>query len=190
MPINAICVYCGSSTGTNPIYAEAARALGGSIAARGKTLVYGGAAVGLMGIVADAALAAGGRVLGIMPRALVDKEIQHAGLSELRVVDSMHTRKAAMIEAADALIALPGGFGTYEEIIEAATWAQLGYHNKPCGLLNINGFYDGLLLLIERAIADGFVKPAHRAIFAIAHEPLALLDAIEHHEMPRTTKWV
>jgi uncharacterized protein (TIGR00730 family) len=190
MPINSICIYCGSSTGSNPIYAEAARAMGAAIAERGKTLVYGGGAVGLMGIVADAALAAGGRVIGLMPRALVEKEIQHKGLTELRVVDSMHTRKAGMIDAADALIALPGGFGTYEEITEAATWAQLGYHKKPCGLLNVNSFYDGLITLMERAIADGFVKPVHRDVLVIEREVDAMLDRIETHEMPHVAKWI
>jgi uncharacterized protein (TIGR00730 family) len=190
MSINSICIYCGSSTGSNPIYAEAARAMGAAIAERGKTLVYGGGAVGLMGIVADAALAAGGRVIGLMPRALVEKEIQHKGLTELRVVDSMHTRKAGMIDAADALIALPGGFGTYEEITEAATWAQLGYHKKPCGLLNVNSFYDGLITLMERAIADGFVKPVHRDVLVIEREVDAMLDRIETHEMPHVAKWI
>jgi hypothetical protein len=190
MTIHAICVYCGSSSGSNPIYAEAAHTMGTAIAKRGKTLVYGGGAVGLMGIVADAALAAGGRVLGLMPQALVDKEIQHKGLTELRVVGSIHERKAGMIAAADALIAMPGGFGTYEEITEAATWAQLGYHRKPCGLLNVNGFYDGLITLMERAIADGFVNPAHRDILVIERGVEALLDRIETHEMPLVAKWI
>jgi uncharacterized protein (TIGR00730 family) len=190
MTINSICIYCGSSTGSDSIYAETARAMGTAIAARGKTLVYGGGAVGLMGIVADAALAAGGRVIGLMPRALVEKEIQHKGLTELRVVDSMHTRKAGMIDAADALIALPGGFGTYEEITEAATWAQLGYHSKPCGLLNVNGFYDGLITLMDRAIADGFVKPVHRDVLVVERDVDAMLDRIETHQMPKVAKWI
>jgi hypothetical protein len=188
--ISTICIYCGSSAGVNPVYAETARAMGAAIAARGKTLVYGGSAVGLMGIVADAALAASGRVLGLMPQALVDKEIQHKGLTELRVVDSMHTRKAGMIEAADALIALPGGFGTYEEITEAVTWAQLGYHAKPCGLLNVNGFYDGLITLMDRAIADGFVKAVHRTILVIERDVEAMLDRIETHTPPIASKWI
>lgn len=188
--LTTICIYCGSSFGTDPSYERIAREMGTALALRGKTLVYGGAAVGLMGAVADGALSAGGRVVGIMPRGLVEKEIQHRALSELRVVASMHERKAAMIEMADAMIALPGGFGTFEELTEAITWAQLGYHGKPCGLLNAKGFYNGLITLMDTAIAEGFVKAVHRDILVIEDNVEAMLDRIETHQIPRVTKWI
>ncbi len=186
---NSICIYCGSSFGGDPNYAAVARAMGVAIARRGKTLVYGGSTVGLMGAVADAALEAGGFVIGVMPQALVDKEIQHRGLTKLHVVASMHERKALMIDLSDAMIALPGGFGTFEELTEAVTWAQLGFHGKPCGLLNVNGFYNGLIMLMDTAITAGFVNPRHRDILVIDDHVEALLDRIETHEVPRVSKW-
>ncbi len=187
--MKSICVYCGSALGAQPVYRETAVRVGQTIARRGKRLVYGGGAVGLMGALADAALAAGGQVLGIIPRMLFEREIQHGGLTEMRVVESMHVRKADMIEAADAMIALPGGFGTYEEIFEAMTWAQLGHHSKPCGLLNVNGFYDGFIALVERAISDGFVHPEHRGVLLIDDDIERLLDRLETHQVPRLIKW-
>jgi uncharacterized protein (TIGR00730 family) len=187
--MKAICIYCGSSLGTKPRYADLARATGASLARRGIALVYGGAAVGLMGAVADGALAAGGRVIGVMPHALVEKEIAHKNLTELRVVGSMHERKAMLIDLSDAMIALPGGFGTYDELCEAVTWAQLGYHNKPCGILNANGYYDGLIALMDHAIAEGFVRAAHRDILVIDDDVERLLDRIAVHQVPRAVKW-
>jgi uncharacterized protein (TIGR00730 family) len=158
-----LCVFCGSSSGSSPIYVDQAKALGTALAQSGIDLVYGGASVGLMGAVADATLAAGGNVIGVMPQALVDKEISHKGLTDLRIVGSMHERKALMAELADGFIALPGGLGTFEELFEVWTWAQLGYHRKPCALLNVDGFYDKLSGFLDDVVTRGFVKPSHRA---------------------------
>ncbi len=188
--MNAICIYCGSSSGTRPIYLELATAMGRSLAQRGIALVYGGAAVGLMGAVADGALAAGGRVIGVIPHALESKEIAHRGLTELHVVDGMHERKAMLIELSDALIALPGGFGTWDELCEAVTWAQLGVHTKPCGVLNAGGYYDGLLAQLDRAVADGFVRAHHREILVVDDEVESLLDRVVVHRVPNLPKWV
>ena len=188
--MNAICIYCGSSAGARPIYIEAAMAMGRALARRGITLVYGGAAVGLMGAVADAALAAGGRVIGVIPRALEDKEIAHHDLSELHVVESMHARKAMLIDKSDALIALPGGFGTWDELCEAVTWGQLGYHAKPCGVLNTAGYYDGLLTQLDHAIAEGFVRAHHRDILVVDDDVERLVERVEAHRVPRMPKWV
>ncbi len=149
-----VCVFCGSSFGASPVYATAARALGSLLAARGSTLVYGGSRVGLMGAVADAALAAGGKVIGVIPQSLVLKEVAHSGLTELRVVDSMHERKAMMADLSGGFIALPRGFGTFEEFCEVLTWAQLGLHRKPCALLNVNGYFDDLLRLFDHGVEE------------------------------------
>src|SRR5579872_2693044 len=157
-----ICVFCGSSPGSRPSYAAAATSLGRHLAASGVAIVYGGGKVGLMGALADAALAAGGEVIGIMPRSLVEKEISHRGLSDLRVVSSMHERKALMADLADAFIAMPGGYGTFEEFCEVLTWTQLGLQRKPCGILNTDGYYDQLLALFDHAVGEQFVKPVHR----------------------------
>ena len=157
MSLTSVCVFCGASTGSNPAYREAAIALGKELARRQLTLVYGGGAVGLMGIVADAALAAGGEVIGIIPESLKSKEIGHNGLTRLEVVDGMHARKARMAELSDAFIALPGGLGTFEELFEVWTWGQLGYHGKPLGLLNVAGYYDGLLAFLRTSVASGFM---------------------------------
>ena len=173
-----LCVFCGSNAGQDPVYLEAARALGEALAASGIGLVYGGASVGLMGAVADAVLAKGGTVTGVMPQALVDKEIAHKGLSDLRVVGSMHERKAMMAELADGFIALPGGLGTFEELFEVWTWAQLGYHRKPCALLNAGGFYDKLTDFLDDVVERGFVKPIHRAMLIVESDPAALIQAI------------
>jgi uncharacterized protein (TIGR00730 family) len=185
-----LCVFCGSSSGQDPVYLETARALGETMAAQGIELVYGGASVGLMGAVADAALAKGGHVIGVMPQALVDKEIAHAGLSDLRVVGSMHERKALMAELADGFIALPGGLGTFEELFEVWTWAQLGYHRKPCALLNAGGFYDKLTDFLDDVVARGFVKPIHRAMLIVENEPAGLIEAVRAYEPPKVDKWI
>ena len=166
-----LCVFCGSSEGRDPAYLQAARALGETLAVNGIGLVYGGASVGLMGALADAALIAGGEVTGVMPRALVEKEIAHNRLSDLRVVGSMHESKALMAELSDGFVALPGGIGTFEELFEMWTWAQLGHHTKPCALLNVRGFYDGLIAFLDQVAERGFMKGAHLAMLIVAQEP-------------------
>ena len=185
-----LCVFCGSNAGQDPVYLATARALGEALAAIGIGLVYGGASVGLMGAVADAVLAKGGNVIGVMPQALVDKEIAHKGLSDLRVVGSMHERKALMAELADGFIALPGGLGTFEELFEVWTWAQLGYHRKPCALLNAGGFYDKLTDFLDDVVERGFVKPIHRAMLIVESDPAALIQAIRAYEPPKVDKWI
>jgi uncharacterized protein (TIGR00730 family) len=172
-----VCVYAGSNPGSDPAYAEATRALGAELAARGIGLVYGGGKVGLMGVIADTVLAAGGEAIGVMPQALIDREIGHPGLTELKVVHSMHERKALMAELGDAFVALPGGIGTLEELIEVYTWSQLGIHDKACGVLNVRGYYDGLATLLDHAVAEGFLRAQHRAVLSFAEDPAHLLDA-------------
>ncbi|AIL63915.1 TIGR00730 family Rossman fold protein [Pseudomonas alkylphenolica] len=190
MPVRSVCVFCGASTGVNPAYREAAIALGQAIAQRGLTLVYGGGAVGLMGIVADAAMAAGGEVIGIIPQALKDAEVGHSGLTRLEVVDGMHARKARMAELSDAFVALPGGLGTLEELFEVWTWGQLGYHAKPLGLLDVNGFYSKLGSFLDHVVEEGFVRPQHRAMLRLADSPAELLDAMDSYQAPVLPKWV
>lgn len=185
-----LCVFCGSSSGQDPIYLETARALGETMAAQGIELVYGGASVGLMGAVADAALAKGGHVIGVMPQALVDKEIAHGGLSDLRVVGSMHERKALMSELADGFIALPGGVGTLEEWFEVWTWSQLGIQRKPCGLLNVAGYYDHLLAFLDHVTAERFLAPDHRAMVLVDEDGDRLLDRLAGYRHPYTEKWL
>lgn len=179
-----VCVYCGSATGHDPVYAAAARATGQAIAERGMSLVYGGGDVGLMGIVADAALSAGARVVGVIPTALMESEVGHTGLTELHVVSDMHQRKALMADLADGFIALPGGIGTLEELFEVMTWLQLGYHRKPVGLLNTAGFYDDLLRLLDKQRDTGFLKPAHHALLITESEAPPLLERLQRFEMP------
>ena len=174
----SLCVYCGSRDGAAPAYGEAARAVGAEIARRGWQLVYGGGRAGLMGQVADAALAGGAPVVGVIPRSLMDREVGHAGLSELHVVDTMHQRKRLMAERSDAFVALPGGIGTFEELFEVWTWRQLGYHDKPVGLLNVDGYYDALLAFLGQTVTQGFVSPPQHALLQVAAQPAALLDAI------------
>lgn len=174
----SVCVYCGSRTGARPAYAEAARAVGRTIGERGWRLVYGGGAVGLMGIVADAALAAGAPVFGVIPRSLQAREVGHRGLTELQVVETMHQRKQLMAEAADAFLALPGGIGTFEELFEVWTWRQLGYHDRPIGLLNVAGYYDRLIALMSGTVEADFVSPATHALLQIGHDPAELLDQL------------
>lgn len=176
--MRAICVFCGSSSGNRPDYVEVARAAGKSIARRGLTLVYGGGKVGLMGAVADAALAAGGRVVGIIPQMLLDREVGHPGLSELRVVTTMSERKLLMGELSDAFLSLPGGIGTLDELFEAWTWTQLGLHDKPSGLLNHRGYYDQLIRFLDLAVSEGFQRPRHRAALLVDTEVESLLDEL------------
>jgi uncharacterized protein (TIGR00730 family) len=178
-PLKQICVFTGSRRGAAPAYADAAKALARDLAARGFGLVYGGGKVGLMNVIAEAVLELGGHVSGVIPNALVSKEVAHTGLSELRVVASMHERKALMAELADGFIALPGGIGTMEEFFEVLSWAQLGIHNKPCGLLNVAGYYDPLIKFLDGAVTQDFVKPKHRALLIVESEPAALLDRFE-----------
>ena len=187
--MNSICVFCGSSPGNDPAYAEAAQKLGRTLAERGNTLVYGGH-VGLMGVVADAALEAGGEVIGVMPRSLVDREIGHKGLTKLHVVGSMHERKALMSELSDGFVALPGGNGTLEEFFEVLTWAQLGEHGKPCGLLNVAGYYDPLLKVFDQMVEKDFLRGAHRELVLVADDPSSLLQRFEGYEPPKTVKWI
>src|SRR3954467_9929979 len=177
-----VCVYCGSSPGSDPAYREAAVALVHALAERGLGVVYGGAHVGLMGVVADEALAAGAEVIGVIPQALVDREIAHTGLDDLRVVGSMHERKAQMAELADAFVALPGVLGTLEELFEVATWSQLGLHVKPCGLLNVLGYYDGLAGMLDHAVTERFLRPENRAIVLVESDPAAMVDALAGRE--------
>jgi uncharacterized protein (TIGR00730 family) len=173
-----ICVYCGSRAGTRASYADSARTLGRLLAERGHGLVYGGGDVGLMGIVADAVLAAGGPVVGVIPQALVQREVGHQHLTEQHVVPDMHTRKRLMAERADAFIALPGGIGTLEELYEVWTWRQLGYHDKPVGLLNVDGYYDDLLRFMDRCVSEGFLDALQRAMPCVDTDPGRLLDRV------------
>jgi uncharacterized protein (TIGR00730 family) len=174
----AVCVFCGSSPGASPAFADAAAAVGSGLAGRGVGLVYGGASVGLMGVVADAAIAAGGRATGVITESLAGHEIAHGTLSELHVVTTMHERKALMSSLSDAFVMLPGGFGTYEEFMESVTWAQLGLHDKPCGIVNVDGFFDDLLTFIGHAVAQGFIKARHVEGLVVAKDPEELLDAL------------
>ena len=188
--MKSVCVFCGSQSGEDPAYEETARALGETLATIGIELVYGGGHVGLMGAIADAALAAGGEVTGVMPRALVDREIAHTGLSRLHVVGSMHERKAMMSELSEGFVALPGGSGTLEEFFEVLTWAQLGEHGKPCGLLNIAGYYDPLLAVFDHMVDRGFLNEKHRAMVLVEAEPTAMLAKFEEYGPPKIAKWI
>jgi uncharacterized protein (TIGR00730 family) len=173
-----LCVFCGSSFGASPLYADAARELGRRLVRRGIGLVYGGGDVGLMGVVADAVLAAGGPVWGVIPRALADREVAHRQLTSLEIVGSMHERKARMAELADAFLALPGGLGTLDEWFEVWTWAQLGIHAKPLGMLNVAGYFDPLLAFVDRTVDEGFVSPRHRGLVSVDGDPERLLDRL------------
>lgn len=188
--MNSLCIFCGSSTGFDSIYASAARAVGTLVAHSGMTLVYGGGSVGLMGIVADAAMAAGGEVAGVIPQPLFGKEVAHNSLTKLHVVDTMHARKELMYTLSDAFMALPGGIGTLEELCEILTWGQLGLHRKPCGLLNVKGYFDPLLDLLDRAVAEGFLKKEHRAMLVVDDTPESLLKKLKTAHLPRTEKWI
>jgi uncharacterized protein (TIGR00730 family) len=177
--VQRFCVFCGASSGRSPAYAAAARAFGAAAAGRGLGVVYGGGRVGLMGAVADGALAAGGEVVGVIPRSLVDRELAHGGLTELHVVSSLHERKALMAELADAFVALPGGFGTLDELLEQLTWSQLGLHAKPIGLLDVDEYWRPLIALARQATEEGFVREADLAAIAVAADADGLLDRLE-----------
>ena len=183
-------MFCGSSPGARPEYAEAAAALARCLVTRGITIVYGGGNVGLMGILADTARAAGGEVIGVIPQGLVAKEVAHRELPDLRIVESMHERKALMADLADAFIAMPGGYGTFEEFCEILTWTQLGLQRKPCGILNVAGYYDHLLKMFDHAVAEEFVKPVHRELFIADSTPESLLDRLLTYRLPAVDKWL
>ncbi|HYJ93110.1 MAG TPA: TIGR00730 family Rossman fold protein [Vicinamibacterales bacterium] len=182
--LQRVCIFCGSSTGMRREYREAAEAIAIQLARRRVDVVFGGGCVGLMGIVADTALAHGGHVIGVIPSAMVAREIAHRGLPDLRIVSSMHERKALMASLSDAFIALPGGFGTFEEFFEVVTWTQLGLHRKPCGLLNVAGYYDPLVALFDRAVSDGFIRAENRGIVVTESDPEALIHRL--NERPAT----
>jgi uncharacterized protein (TIGR00730 family) len=182
--MQSVCVFCGSRPGDDPAFVEAASALGGEIASRGLTLVYGGARVGLMGAVANAALAGGARVVGVIPKGLVTKEIAHDGLSELFLTETMHDRKDRMMELSDAFISLPGGFGTYDELFEALTLAQIGFHAKPSALLDVKGFFQPLVALMRHTIGHAFAAPEHEGLVLVDDDPARLLDALAKWEPP------
>lgn len=190
MTIKRICVFCGSNFGARNAYLEAATALAREMARRQIGLVYGGAKVGLMGALAGAMLDAGGEVIGVMPEALVAREVAHGGLRDLRIVGSMHERKALMSELADGFIAMPGGFGTLEEFCEVLTWTQLGLQRKPCALLNVEHYYDPLLAMFDHAVAEGFVNTAHRSMVIAAADPRELIDRMLAAELPQLSKWI
>ena len=185
-----ICVFAGSSTGIRKEYTAAARDLGRALAERDLGVVYGGGHVGLMGQLADEALASGGRVTGVITEALLAKEVGHRGLTELRVVKTMHERKAAMADLSDGFIALPGGFGTLDEFFEAITWAQLGIHRKPCGMLNIAGYFDRLLAFIDHSVEEGFVRREYRDMLSVSDAARGLLDLMTRHRPPVVEKWI
>ena len=185
-----ICVYCGSNPGKRAEFLESARSLARELVTRKICLVYGGASVGIMGEIADTVLAAGGEVIGVIPQALVDKEVSHAGLTELKIVNSMHERKEIMADISDGFIALPGGLGTIEEIFEVLTWAQLGFHKKPCALLNVKGYYDKLTQFLDHAVAEGFVAGIHRDMLLVEEEPHRLLEIMATYSAPSVDKWI
>jgi len=188
--VRRVCVFSGSSPGADIAYRAAATDLGHALAERGIELVYGGAHVGLMGTIADATLGGGGHVIGVIPQSLVDREIAHPAIGDLRVVDSMHERKAVMAELADAFVALPGGVGTLEELFEVYTWNQLGLHAKPLGLFNVRGYYDGLARFLDHAVAERFVTQENRAMLLVHEDLAALLDGLAAWEAPRQPKWI
>jgi len=185
-----VCVFCGSSPGVNPSYTVTARRIGALLAQRQLTLVYGGGNVGLMGVLADTVLAHGGQVIGVIPQALMDLEVGHTGLSDLRIVGSMHERKALMADLSDGFIALPGGIGTLEEFCEVLTWAQLGMHTKPCGLVNVDGYFDQLIGFLDHSVRERFFRPEHRAMVLLEADPQTLLDRFEVYRPPQLEKWI
>lgn len=184
-----ICVYCGSKAGTDPHYLQVASHMGQLMAEQGYGLVYGGGHVGLMGIIAEAVLAAGGRVIGVIPEAMVGRELAYKQVTHLEIVPSMHERKARMASLADAFIAMPGGYGTLEELFEIITWAQLGIHAKPIGILNVSGYFDALAAMIEHAVREGFIQADHRHFWTLRSDPEALLEALWQHDMPPVHPW-
>jgi len=188
--VKSVCVFTGSSRGSRDEYANAARELGRVLVERDVTLVFGGGNVGLMGFLSDEVMARGGRAIGVIPESLVAKEVAHAGLTELRVVRSMHERKAMMAELSDAFVAMPGGMGTLDEFFEILTWAQLGLHRKPCGMLNVGGYFDGLLAFLDHSVDERFVRKEHRDMIAVETSPAALLDELARHKPPVVEKWI
>jgi uncharacterized protein (TIGR00730 family) len=192
--IHSICVFCGASDGASPAFRSSAERLGKLLAARGLRLVYGGGQVGLMGVLASAASAAGGEVIGVIPRALLLREAGDetgsSGPCDLRIVDSMHERKALMAELADGFIALPGGYGTLEELCEMITWSQLGIHGKPCGILDVEGYFSPLIAQFDLAVDAGFVRPEHRRLILAERDPARLLDLMESYVAPPTMRWI
>jgi len=188
--MRSVCVFCGSNSGAGEAYASAARNLARAIARRRLALVYGGGSIGLMGILADAALEAGGNVIGVTPRRLVEREVAHGGLTELRVVETMHERKALMADLSDAFISLPGGLGTLDETFEMLTWIQLGYHRKPCALLEVNGYFERLTAFLDHAVEQRFLTTEHRAMLIVEHDSEAVLDRLASAKLPDTGKWM
>jgi len=188
--IRRLAIFCGSNPGLRPDYVEAARSLGRMLAQRGIGVVYGGSNVGLMAALANAMEDELGDIIGVIPRMLVEREVANTALRDLRIVDSMHQRKAMMVELADGFIALPGGIGTLEEFFETWTWAQLGMHAKPCGLLNVAGYFDPLLEFLDHAVAEKFVRDVHRGMVVVESDPAALLARFETYEPPRVVKWI
>lgn len=185
-----VCVFCGSNKGARPVYEETARAMGLALVQRDLGLVYGGGNVGLMCVIADTVREAGGEVIGVIPESLAAKELAHKDLSDLIVVGSMHERKAKMADYADAFIAMPGGYGTFEEFCEIITWAQLGFHQKPCGLLNVENYYAPMLALFDHAVAERFIRAEHRPLVLESKSPEELLDMLESYKPPMLEKWI
>jgi uncharacterized protein (TIGR00730 family) len=188
--MKSICVFCGASPGTDPLYRQAAAAMGTEIARRGIQLVYGGGVIGLMGTIADAALAAGGQVIGVIPHQLKKKEVGHAGITRLEIVDSMHQRKARLEQLSDAFVAMPGGYGTFEEFCEIVTWAQLGIHSKPCCLLNTAGYFDPLLAQFDSAVKAGFLKAENRGLVLSANTPADVMAVLADFKPIKVDKWI
>ncbi len=176
--VKSVCVYCGSQDGRDPAHASVARAMGDALVDRGMRLVYGGGGIGMMGQIADQVLARGGEVIGVIPESLMRAEVAHAGVTKMHVTTGMHERKALMADLSDAFVAMPGGLGTLEELFETWTWAQLQYHDKPMGLLNVNGYFDGLMQWLKQAVDDGYVRPQHHGMLHVATDPVALLDEL------------
>ena len=188
--IRRLAIFCGSNPGARPEYKAVTRSFGNALCERGIEVVYGGSSVGLMAVLADTMLEAGGGITGVIPRMLVDREVANTALSDLRIVESMHERKSLMAELADGFVALPGGIGTLEEFFEIWTWAQLGMHEKPCGLLNVAGYFDPLLSFLDRAVDEGFVRQVHREMVVVESDPEALIDKFGEYDPPRVVKWL
>lgn len=188
--LNSLCLFCGASPGADPAYRDAAASFGTTLAHRNIRLIYGGGSVGLMGVAADACLAAGGEVVGVIPRMLMEKEVGHAGVTQMHVVETMHDRKALMTELSDGFIALPGGFGTLDELFESLTWQQLAYHTKPIGLLNVNGFFDALIAFLDHARDERFLRDLHRESLQVDTDLSVLIDKLRRAEAPETGKWL
>ncbi|WP_252106799.1 MULTISPECIES: TIGR00730 family Rossman fold protein [unclassified Halomonas] len=188
--MKSLCIYCGSNPGRQEAYSRAARDLARSLVSRNLTLVYGGASVGIMGLIADTVLQLGGQAVGVIPESLVRKEVAHPNLTELHVTQSMHERKTLMAELSDGFIAMPGGIGTLEEIFEVWTWSQLGFHQKPCGLLNVEGYFDALTTFFDHAVAEQFVKQPHRSMLMVDSSSETLLERFTRYEPPTVNKWV